>query len=64
MARRIDADDEECISCGMCEEICGDVFRLNDETERVEVIEPEDGPVDQIEEAMEACPVECIYWDE
>ncbi|MBN2398442.1 MAG: ferredoxin [Deltaproteobacteria bacterium] len=64
MARRIYADDEECISCGICEEICEDVFRLNEDTSRVEVIEYEEGPEDLIEEAMESCPVECIYWDE
>ena len=29
-----------------------------------EVIKPEGGPEDCIEEAIESCPVECISWEE
>ena len=47
-----------------CEEICPDVFVLNEDTEKAEVINPEGGPEDLIEEAMEACPVECIHWED
>jgi ferredoxin len=64
MARRVYVDDEECIGCGSCEEICPDVFVLNEDTEKAEVINPEGGPEDLIEEAMEACPVECIHWED
>jgi ferredoxin len=35
---------------------------LNEDTEKAEVIKPEGGSEDLIEEAMEACPVECIHW--
>ncbi|MBW2040183.1 MAG: ferredoxin [Deltaproteobacteria bacterium] len=64
MGRRVSIDEEECIGCGTCEEICPEVFKLNEETEKAEVIEPEEGPEDLIEEAIEACPVECIHWEE
>ena len=64
MGRRVYVDDEECIGCGSCEEICPDVFVLNEDTEKAEVINPEGGPEDLIEEAMEACPVECILWED
>ncbi|UCE34089.1 MAG: ferredoxin [Deltaproteobacteria bacterium] len=64
MGRRVYVDDEECIGCGSCEEICPDVFVLNEDTEKAEVINPEGGPEDLIEEAMEACPVECIHWED
>ena len=64
MGRRVYVDEEECIGCGSCEEICPDVFVLNEDTEKAEVINPEGGPEDLIEEAMEACPVECIQWEE
>ena len=64
MGRRVYVDEEECIGCGSCEEICPDVFALNEDTEKAEVINPEGGPKDLIEEAMEACPVECIQWEE
>jgi ferredoxin len=64
MGRRVYVDEEECIGCGSCEEICPDVFVLNEDTEKAEVINPEGGPEDLIEEAMEACPVECIHWED
>ena len=46
------------------EEVCPEVFKLNNETEKAEVIKPEGGPEDLIEEAMEMCPVECIHWED
>ena len=64
MGRRVFVDEEECIGCGSCEEICPEVFVLNEDTEKAEVINPEGGPEDLIEEAMEACPVECIHWED
>lgn len=64
MGRQVYIDEEECIGCGSCEEICQEVFELNEETEKAEVIKPEGGPEDLIEEAMESCPVECIHWKE
>ena len=64
MSRIVYIDEDECIGCASCEEICPEVFRLNEETEKAEVILPEGGPEDLIEEAMETCPVECIHWKE
>ena len=64
MGRRVLIDEEECIGCGSCEEICPEVFVLNEDTEKAEVISPEGGPEDLIEEAIEACPVECIQWED
>jgi len=64
MAPRVYIDEDECIGCGSCEEICDEVFKLDEETEKAEVIKPEGGPVDLIEEAMETCPADCIYWEE
>ncbi len=64
MGRKILIDEEECIGCGTCEEICPEVFKLNEKTDKAEVIAQEGTPEDQIEEAIEACPVECISWEE
>jgi ferredoxin len=55
----IDAD--ECIGCGTSEEICPEVFRLDTEKEKVEVIKPAGGPQGLIEEAIDSCPASCIY---
>lgn len=64
MSRKVYIDEDECLGCASCEEICAEVFQLNEETEKAEVIRPEGGPEDLIEEAMEACPAECIHWEE
>jgi len=64
MAKRVYIDEEECIGCGTCEEICEEVFKLNEEADTAEVIKPEGGPEDLIQEAIDSCPVECIHWEE
>ncbi len=64
MSKRVYIDEDECIGCGSCEEICPEVFKLNEETDKADVIKPEGGPEELIEEAIETCPVDCIYWAE
>lgn len=61
---RVFIDEEECIACGTCVELCPDVFQMNEEIEKAVVILPEGGPKDCIEEAIESCPVSCIHWEE
>jgi ferredoxin len=63
MGGRVYIDEDECIGCGSCEEICPEVFELDEDTQKALVIQPEDGPEDLIDEAIEACPVDCIYWE-
>ena len=57
-------DEDECIGCGTCEELCPEVFRLNTVTEKAEVIMPEGGSQDLIEEAIDSCPASCIFQDD
>lgn len=64
MSRKVYIDEEECIGCGSCEEICPEVFKLNEGTDKAEVIKPEGGPEDLIEEAIGLYPAECIHWEE
>jgi ferredoxin len=45
-------------------ELCEEVFAFNEDEEKAEVIMPEGGPEDCIEEAIESCPSECISWEE
>jgi len=63
MGRKVVIDTDECIGCGSCEDICPEVFKLNEEIEISEVIKPEGGPEELIEEAMGECPMSCIFWD-
>ena len=64
MARQVYVDWDECIGCESCVEICPEVFSMNEEAGKAEVILAEGGPEDQIEEAMDICPVQCIHWRE
>ncbi len=64
MAKKVIIDTDECVGCESCVEICPDVFQFNDDEEKAYVVKDEGGPEDLIEEAMEACPVDCILWEE
>jgi ferredoxin len=53
-------DQWECITCGTCEENTTRVFEVpSDDKARVLA---QDGPMDLIQDAIEACPVTCIHW--
>jgi ferredoxin len=56
-------EEDICIGCETCSELCPEVFRMAELKGKAEVILPEGGPVNCIEEAMEACPVSCIHWE-
>jgi len=64
MAKRVVIDEDECIGCGTCQELCPDVFELDEDSQKARVIMPEGGPEDLIGEAIESCPVSCIHWEE
>jgi ferredoxin len=62
MSRVVYLVKEECINCGLCQDICPEVFRLNEDEMVAEVIKPEGGPEALIQEAVDSCPVSCIHW--
>jgi ferredoxin len=64
MGKIVVIDTEECIGCESCVELCSEVFGFNEAEEKAEVILPEGGPEDCIEEAMDTCPTECIRYEE
>lgn len=61
MARTPVVDRDDCISCGACVDECPDVFRM-DKDEKSEVYNPTGASEDDIQNAIEICPVECIHW--
>lgn len=63
MSKPFYLDDEECISCGTCADICPDCFRFESSMAHAEVISL-NCPEDQIQEAMDSCPAVCIHWGE
>ncbi len=58
----IRVDEDLCIGCGRCEEICPAVFHLNEDTGKSDVIDPDACEfVGCCEAAWENCPVEAIF---
>jgi len=62
MSKTLVVDQEACISCGLCVEVCPEVFRLNDQ-DVSEVYNPAGAPEEKIQEAIDSCPVQCIHWE-
>ena len=63
MARRPYVDQEACIGCELCANTLPEVFRMN-EQHLAEVHNPEGGTEGQVQEVIDACPVNCIHWEE
>ncbi len=54
---------EGCTSCGLCEDICPEVFKLKDEATVIEGVNYSEYEM-KIKEAAESCPVEVIKYTE
>lgn len=60
MRARVDRD--ACISCGLCESICPDVFELDDENISVVKVDPILAEAEACaKEAEEECPTNAIH---
>jgi ferredoxin len=55
-------DQWECISCGTCVEQTEHVFFLPSEEDAKATPIAQEGPMDLIQDAIDACPVTCISW--
>ena len=49
-----------CIGCRFCATVCPEVFKINEDTEKSEVIASATGFEDKAEEAAAGCPVAVI----
>ncbi len=63
MAKTPWVDEDACISCGLCVDNCPDVFRFNDDG-KAECFNPTGASEAEIQNAVDGCPVQCIYWKE
>lgn len=59
-AKLLVIDQFECISCGTCVEQTEKVFYLPADGKATPIAQ--EGPMDLIQDAIEACPVTCIHW--
>ena len=64
MGKRVVIETEECTGCETCVELCPEVFEFNEADEVAVVIKAEGGPQDCIDDAIDACPVECIHLED
>lgn len=61
---RAEVDQDLCISCGTCVDICPEVFDWNDdEKAHVIVDEVPKSLEDQVQEAADSCPTDAISID-
>ncbi len=52
-------NEDDCMACGACAELCPDVFAMNDDGDKATVVDP-DSDADCVEEAIDSCPAEAI----
>ena len=52
-------NEEECVGCETCVELCPSVFEMNDDGDKAVVKNP-DASDDCVDEAVETCPNEAI----
>ena len=60
MAEITAIDQDECIGCETCVELCPDIFAFDEDKGKAHVIKEEGGDNACIDEAMGSCPAECI----
>lgn len=60
MSVKIILDEDECIGCEACVELCPSVFVFDEEQEKASVIEGANPDEDCVDEAIASCPAECI----
>jgi ferredoxin len=63
MMRRPVVDLSLCIRCGICVELCPEVFAMAD-AGFVAVTEMNAYPEAEVDEAIKCCPADCIYWED
>jgi len=62
--KRVTINQEECVGCESCVELCPDVFEFDADAEKASVKGSYEGDEDCIQEAIDSCPTECIEWEE
>jgi ferredoxin len=62
MDKKPSVDQDSCISCGLCVSTCPAVFRFNS-SGKSEVFDPTGASEQEIQQAIDGCPVQCISWE-
>lgn len=56
-------DQDVCIGCGMCTGIAPNHFQMNDAGKAEAFQEAADAEKDQVQQAIDSCPVGAISWE-
>lgn len=62
--KQVKIDQEICIGCESCVELCPDIFEFDPIENKAYVIQAEGGDEGCIDEAIATCPVDCITNEE
>jgi len=62
--KQVNIDEDECIGCEACVELCPDIFAFDGDRGKAYVVTPEGGKEECIEDAIASCPVSCISNEE
>ncbi len=57
---RAKVDKDVCIGCGMCVNICPEVFKMDDDEKAIVIADTTTLTYDEVQEAMISCPVAAI----
>ena len=60
MAEKLSIDQDECLGCEACVELCPSVFSFDEDAGLADVIEGADADAECVDEAIASCPAECI----
>ena len=55
-------NEEDCMGCESCVELCPDVFAMNDDGDKA-IVTDADSSADCVDECIDSCPAECITKD-
>ncbi|EPR37491.1 4Fe-4S ferredoxin iron-sulfur binding domain-containing protein [Desulfovibrio sp. X2] len=64
MGKMVIIDEETCIGCESCVEIAPSTFSFNESTSKAYVTDPDASSEEDVQEAIDTCPVQCISWEE
>lgn len=53
-----------CTECEGCMVVCPSVFRRNEAAGYIEVVDMDEYPEEEVNEAIKICPVSCISWED
>lgn len=61
--KKLVVGQDKCIGCGTCVALCPKVFKLGDNG-KAEVVNQKGDTEENIQNAIDSCPVEAIKWEE